>query len=650
LKKNDARFITFPAIAHWEFNHFIVVERWSSKHVDVLDPAMGRRKLTIEEFEEGFTGILMMLEPGAEFARQKSERALSLWTYLRSLPHMYGIIAQVIGTSLLLQILGLGAPLLTAIIVDTIIPAKANNLLMLLGLGMLFLILMQGVMKLLRTSLLIYLQTRIDAQMMLNFFEHMLSLPYRFFQLRLNGDLLSRVESNTAIRDLLTSQMVSTLLDGCSVVVYLIVLITQSTLIAGVTVAIGAFQVALLLATAPAIRRLTMRDLVAQGKTEGYLNEVLAGIATVKAAGAEQRALNRWTNLFFDEMNISIRRNYLVAVIGIVFEMLQFLSPLLLLWIGAIQVMNATMSIGTMLALNTLATLFLVPLSSLASSGQKIQIARAHFDRIADVLGSEPEQDAQQVYTPPKLRGRIDLRNVSFQYDPHTQTVLNGISLHIRPGQKVALVGKTGSGKSTLGKLLIGLITPTHGDILFDGIPLQQLHYQEVRKQFGVVLQEAFIFSGSVRENISFNSPEMDIAQIVKAARAAAIHDDIEKMPMGYETLLSEGGSVFSGGQRQRLALARALAHRPALLLLDEATSALDVTTERAVEQNLNSLACTQIVIAHRLSTIRNADLILVLDQGRIVEQGTHNQLLRHCGFYAQLIKIQVENGEIEAA
>jgi ABC-type bacteriocin/lantibiotic exporter with double-glycine peptidase domain len=330
--------------------------------------------------------------------------------------------------------------------------------------------------------------------------------------------------------------------------------------------------------------------------------------------------------------------------------MLQFLSPLLLLWIGAIQVMNATMSIGTMLALNTLATLFLVPLSSLASSGQKIQIARAHFDRIADVLGSEPEQDAQQVYTPPKLRGRIDLRNVSFQYDPHTQPVLNGISLHIRPGQKVALVGKTGSGKSTLGKLLIGLITPTHGDILFDGIPLQQLHYQEVRKQFGVVLQEAFIFSGSVRENISFNSPEMDIAQIVKAARAAAIHDDIEKMPMGYETLLSEGGSVFSGGQRQRLALARALAHRPALLLLDEATSALDVTTERAVEQNLNSLACTQIVIAHRLSTIRNADLILVLDQGRIVEQGTHNQLLRRRGFYAQLIKIQVENGEIEVA
>ena len=650
VKKHDPRFIALPAIIHWEFNHFMVVERWSSRHVDVVDPAVGRRRLSLEEFEEGFTGILLMLEPGAQFERRASARALSLWAYLRSLPHMYGVVAQVIGTSLLLQILGLGMPLLTAIIVDQIIPAKASNLLIVLGLGMLFLIVMQGVMKLLRTSLLIYLQTRIDAQMMLNFFEHLLSLPYRFFQMRFNGDLLARVDSNTAIRDLLTSQMVSTLLDGCTVIVYLIALLVESRLIAGITVAIGAFQVALLLATAPAIRRLTMRDLAAQGKTEGYLNEVLAGIATVKAAGAEQRALSRWTNLFFDEMNISIRRNYLLAVVGIAFEILQLLSPLLLLWIGAAQVINATMSLGTMLALNTLAVSFLGPLSSLATSGQKIQIARAHFDRLADVLESKPEQDLQQVMTPPRLRGRIDLRNVSFQYDPHSAPVLSEISLHIRPGQKVALVGKTGSGKSTLGKLLIGLITPTRGDILFDSIPLQQLNYQEVRRQFGVVLQEAFIFSGSVRDNIAFNNPEIDRDQIVKAAKAAAIHDDIEKMPMGYETLLSEGGSAFSGGQRQRLALARALANHPALLLLDEATSALDVTTERAVEQNMHGLSCTQIVIAHRLSTIRNADLILVLDQGRIVEQGTHRQLLRQRGFYAQLIKIQVENGEIEAA
>ncbi len=650
LKKNDFRFLTSPAIVHWEFNHFVVLERWSPRHVDLLDPALGRRRISPEEFEASFTGILLLLEPGAQFEQQPQTRAFSLRTYLRSLPRMRWILTQIIGASFLLQVIGLGAPLLTAIIVDYIIPTSASNLLMLLGMGMLFLILMQAVMKLLRTSLLIYLQTRVDAQMMLHFFDHLLSLPYRFFQMRLNGDLLARVESNSAIRDLLTSQMISTLLDGTSVLVYLIVLIEQSSLLAGVTVAIGAVQVGLLLATAPAIRHLTMRDLIAQGKTQGYLNEVLSGIATVKAAGAEQRALAHWTNLFFDETNISVRRSYLTSAVGIALELLQFLSPLLLLWIGAGLVIGGKMSLGSMLALNTLAVSFLVPLNSLAASGQKIQIARAHFDRLADVLGSEAEQDLRQAHMPPRLKGSIELRNVCFQYDPNTTPVLQDISLSIRPGQKVALVGKTGSGKSTLGKLLIGLITPTRGEILFDGIPLEKLNYQEVRRQFGVVLQEAFIFSGSVRSNIAFNDPEMDLARVIKAAQAAAIHEDIEKMPMGYETQLSEGGSVFSGGQRQRLALARALAHRPALLLLDEATSALDVTTEQAVERNLNRFSCTQIVIAHRLSTIRNADLILVLEQGRIVEQGTHQQLLRNGGFYARLIKTQLENGEIDAA
>ncbi|GCE20133.1 peptidase domain-containing ABC transporter [Dictyobacter kobayashii] len=298
LKKNDFRYLTLPAIAHWEFNHFVVVERYSGRHVDIIDPATGRRRLSYAEFEESFTGILIMLEPGASFERQASTRTLSLWTYLRTLPNMQGVVSQIIGISLLLQILGLGAPLLTQIIIDYIIPTKAANLLIMLGICMLFLIMMQGVMKLLRVSLLIYLQTRIDAQMMLHFLEHLLSLSYRFFQMRLNGDLLARTESNSAIRDLLTSQLISTLLDGSSVIIYLIVLIVQSKLFAGVTVVIGALQVGLLLTTASAIRHLTMRDLIAQGKTQGYLNEVLAGIATVKAAGAEQRALARWTNLF----------------------------------------------------------------------------------------------------------------------------------------------------------------------------------------------------------------------------------------------------------------------------------------------------------------------------------------------------------------
>ncbi|HEY5002285.1 MAG TPA: ABC transporter transmembrane domain-containing protein [Ktedonobacteraceae bacterium] len=649
LNLDDFRFVALPAIIHWEFNHFLVVERWSSNHIDVLDPAIGRRRLTREEFDEGFTGVAILLEPGAQFEQKAQTKALTLWSYMRSLLHMRTILFQIIGTSLLLQLLGLGAPLLTAVVIDNILPQKNPNILVVLGIGMLILILMQGITGFLRSSLLIYLQTRLDTDMMLNFFEHMLSLPYRFFQLRLNGDLLARMNSNLAIRDLLTNQLISTILDGGTVIVYFIILLLFSKLIAVTTLIIGFVQIFVLLVTSPAIRRLTQRDLEAQGKTQGYMNEILSGIATLKAAGAENRAFARWENLFFDEMNISLRLNYISSIVGSLLGIVGLLSPLLLLWIGATQVINGTMQVGTMLALNTLAIEFLGPLGSLASTGQSLQIIRAHFTRVADIIGTQPEQDPALVQTPHQLRGQIELKHVSFRYDQNAPLILNDINGKIKPGQKVALVGRTGSGKSTLGKLLVGLMLPTKGSIMFDGVPLDQLNYQDVRSQFGVVLQESFIFSGSVKDNIALNNPDMDMDRVIEAARIAAIDEDIEKMPMGYDTLVSEGGSAFSGGQRQRVALARALAHHPALLLLDEATSALDVVTEQAIERNLNRLPCTQVIIAHRLSTIRNADVIMVLDQGHIVEQGSHEQLLRGNGFYRHLIQTQLQNGEIAA-
>jgi ATP-binding cassette subfamily B protein len=647
VELDDFRFVTLPAIVHWEFNHFLIVERWSRTRVDVIDPALGRRTLTPEEFDEGFTGVAIMLEPGAQFEPRAPKRSLTLWSYIRSFLRMRAILFQVVGTSLLLQVLGLAGPLLTEVVIDHVLPAKDTSMLMILALGMLILILMQGIAAFLRSSLLIYLQTRIDTNMMLNFFEHLLSLPYRFFQLRLSGDLLARVNSNLAIRDVLTNQLISTLLDGGTVTVYFIILLLLSKVIAGIALAIGLVQVALLWVTSSALRRLTQRDLEAQGKTQGYMNEVLAGIATIKAAGAEHRAFHRWENHFFNEMNVSLRLSYLSAVVGNVFSMISMLSPLLLLWIGALQVVAGRMSIGFMLALNTLAVQFLVPLGALATSAQELQIVRAHFDRIADVVGTPPEQDIALVHTPRRLSGRIELKHVSFQYDQNAPLVLRDINLNIYPGQKVALVGRTGSGKSTLGKLLVGLITPTSGSILFDGIPLRQLNYQQVRSQFGSVLQESFVFSGSIKENIALNNPDLAMERIIEAAQLAAIASDIEKMPMGYDTLVSEGGSVFSGGQRQRLALARALANHPALLLLDEATSALDVVTEQIIAQNLRRLPCTQIIIAHRLSTIRNADLIVMLDQGSIVEQGTHEQLLSRNGFYARLIQTQLRAGEV---
>lgn len=650
LQENDFRFVSLPAIVHWGFNHFLVVERWTSHHVDLVDPAIGRRRVTAEEFDNSFTGVVLTFEAGVNFDRGAAKRHVNLAHYALNYAKLAPFsLLQILGASLLLQLFGLVVPALTALVVDTIVPDKLQGALALLAFGLLILFVAQLTTMLLRSTVLLYLQTKVDTQMMLGFFEQLLTLPVRFFQQRSSGDLLARLSSNTIVRDTISNQLVSSVLDGAFVLVYLIILFAVSPLFGFLVVLLGGLQIVLLTITTRAVRELAARELVAQGKSQGYATEALVGMVTLKASGAEHRALQRWSNLFFDQMNASVRRTYVSSVINTVLTTFQTFSPVLLLVFGTYLALNGSLQIGTMLALVSLATAFLTPLSSLVTTGQKLQLVHSHLERIADVMEAEPEQDLLRVRESPRLQGAISLDQVSFQYDPHSAPILNDISISITSGQKVAIVGRSGSGKTTLGNLLLGLSLPTSGEIFYDGIPLRTLDYQMVRSQFGVVTQASSIFSGSIRENISLNNPEMDMESVIRAARAAAIHDDIMGMPMEYETMVSEGGSALSGGQRQRLALARALANKPVLMLLDEATSALDVITERLVEQNLRELACTQIIIAHRLSTIRNADLILVLDGGKIVERGTHQELLAREGYYAGLIQSQLASGEITA-
>jgi ATP-binding cassette subfamily B protein len=653
LPESDLHDIHLPAIVHWEFNHFIVVERWTPDHADVIDPASGRKRLSAEEFSNGFTGVVMQLAPGPAFAqlvkqaREVGRPHLNLRTYaLRYLKQSPLIVVQIVGVTLLLQLFGLTMPLLTKIVIDRIIPFNMYNILGILGIGLLVLLITQSTTTLLRSLLLIFLQTRIDTQMQPAFFKHMLHLPLRFFLQRSSGDILTRVASNTTIRNILSTELISTFLDGSLAVITLLFLFAQSWLFGVIIFVIGLTQALLLLLTTPLIQRLNMSNLEANGRSQGYATEVLTSITTIKAAGAEEQAFERWTKLFYKQLALSLRQSYLTTTISLLSSTVRAFAPFGLLWLGTQEVLAGMMPVGTMLALNALAAFCLDPLVSLIKSVQQFQLIQAHLERLADIMDTEPEQDTNLVHPPPRLRGAIQLKHVSFRYATDTPPILTDITLNVAARQKVAIVGKTGSGKSTLGKILLGLCLPTQGDIAYDGIPLRMMNYQMVRSQFGVVLQDADIFSGTMRENISFNNPTVTWEQIVQAAQAAELHDDITRMPMGYETYVSEGGNALSGGQRQRLALARALVHQPAILLLDEATSALDVGTERAIERNLRRLCCTQILIAHRLSTIRNADLILVLDQGQIIETGTHAELLRKKGYYATLIAHQLADQE----
>jgi ATP-binding cassette, subfamily B, bacterial len=629
------RSVALPAIAHWQDNHFVVVTGITDRHVAVVDPQIGRQRLSWAEVDASLGRVVVSLSPGPDF-RARKVRETPFWRIYLSgllrLPGTRGLLLQVLAASLLLQVLGLAVPFVSRSVVDG--TASATSL---LGLGVVLVVLAQLVTVLLRSALLIYLQGRLDARSMLGFCAHLLSLPLRYFEQRSTGDITMRIGSLAILREVLTSQTLSAALDTVLVLSYLGILFALDVTIGLAVLAVVVVAIAVLVGTTRRVRERMAADVAAQSRLQGHVVESLEGIATIKALAAEAHALDRWAELFFGWMQATLRRGYLAAAIDAVAVSLRALTPLLVLWIAITRVRDGSMGPGTMLAVTWLSAAIVTPLSSVLSNGQRLQLAGAQLQRLADVLRTEPQQPGDAA---PRLTGRIDLDAVGYRYDPVGPPVLQDVSLSVRPGQRVAVVGRTGAGKTTLGMVLLGLYPASAGELRFDGVALSAL--TPVRGQIGVVLQDPFVFSGTIRQNIAFHDPDVDPERIEWAARVACLHEDIAAMPLRYDTRLAERGTGLSGGQRQRLALARALVRKPAILLLDEATSHLDAATEARVHRNLAEIACTQIVIAHRLSTIRDADQIVVLDQGRIVQCGTHDELLAEPGCYTDLVAAQL--------
>jgi ATP-binding cassette subfamily B protein len=642
LDVEHLHFLPPGSILHWEFNHFVVFERVTKKGVEIVDPGMGPRLVPHAKFGGSFTGVALVFDTNDEFEPKRRGRGRFGW-YLTQLAAQREVLSRVVVTSVLLRVFALAFPLVTAVIVDRVVPRNDRNLLLVVAIGLGGLLVFQMITTLVRSHLLLQLRTNLDTRLTLGFVDYLSRLPYDFFQRRSAGDLMMRVNNNATVRELLTSNTLSAMLDGVLVIGYAALIVVIAPIMGAIVVGLGIVQIAVFYIARRGYRELLTRSLEAQARSQSYLVELLHGMETLKAAAAESRAVERWSNLYVDELNVSLDRGRLSARVDAFGSLLSGGSPLAILLIGALQVVSGALSLGEMLAINSLAIGLLTPLSAMVNSALQLQLIGGYMDRIEDVLRTSPEQTGKDVARAPKLSGRVSLQNVSFRYGDNLPFVVRDVSVDIRAGMTVAIVGRSGCGKSTLARLVAGLYRPTEGRVMFDGHDLMHLELKSLRRQIGVVFQSPSLFAGSIRTAISLSDPGASLERIVEVARLAAVDDDIRAMPMGYDTVLADGGASLSGGQRQRVALARSLLHKPALLILDEATSALDSETERRVSKNLEDLRCTRIVLAHRLSTIVNADLILVMDAGEVVESGTHHELLSRGQHYARLVAAQLQ-------
>ena len=543
---SDLEYLECGAILHWELRHFVVFEEFTSRGAHIVDPAFGRRHVTHEELKHSLTGVALSFQPTEDF-EPVGKRSHGMGRYLREISAHSGLVGRLLVSSVVLQLLALALPILTGLLVDRVVPRGDYQLLSILSAGLAAIVIFNFLISLIRARLMLYLRTQLDAKITLKFLEHLINLPYAFFQQRSAGDLMMRLNSNAHIREILTSSTLSGLLDSSLVSLYLILLFFTHVPMSLLVLGLGLLRVVLFLLIRRRQRELMSESLQAQARSRSYQIEMLAGIETLKAQGAERRAVSHWSNLFVDELNVTLARGRLDAIFNSLLGALDTGSPLIILTFGGLQVLQGDLSLGTMLALSALATGLLAPLSALVSTGVQLQLLGSYLERINDVLETPREQQPEEVTPAPQLTGRITLEAVSFRYSPLLPPAIDDVSIDITPGSFVALVGVSGAGKSTLARLLLGLYQPSAGRILYDGIDLATLDLPSVRGQLGIVPQQPYLFAGTVRQNIAQAAPHLPLERLVEAARLAHLHDEILAMPMGYETVLADGGSSLSG-------------------------------------------------------------------------------------------------------
>ena len=635
------RLIT-PCMVAWR-GSFVIVTASNAAGLTLASPAQGWKQLSpaqiAEEYPEGLEVLLL------ERSIDTPEKTFGPSWFWPALKRYRGMLLQVLLASFVVQLFTLANPLLIQVIIDKVISQRSLDTLQILGIALVVVTLMEGVIGSLRTFLFTDTTNRIDLRLGAEVIDHLLRLPLGYFDQRPVGELGTRVAELEKIRNFLTGQALITVLDALFSVIYIAVMFIYSWLLTIIALLVLPIQIGLTLLGAPLFRRQYRQAAEENARTQSHLVEVLTGIQTVKAQNVEMVSRWKWQDLYARYISRTFEKTITATFLNESSQVLQKLSQLMVLWVGATLVLSGEMTLGQLIAFRIISGYVTQPLLRLSSIWQNIQELRVSFERLADVVDTpEESSQADRANIPlPSVEGDVVFENVSFSFAPNLPEVLTNVDLHVPQGTFLGIVGQSGSGKSTLMKLLPRLYRPNKGRILIDGYDIDKVELYSLRRQIGIVPQDPLLFSGTISENIALTNPEATSESIVRAARIAAAHDFIMKLPAGYSTPVGERGASLSGGQRQRIAIARTLLSNPLLLVMDEATSALDYDTEREVCNNLRDELqnTTVFFITHRLSTIRRADRIVMMHQGAIVETGTHDELMALKGRYYALYRQQ---------
>ncbi|MFM7407911.1 MAG: NHLP family bacteriocin export ABC transporter peptidase/permease/ATPase subunit [Cuspidothrix sp.] len=644
--------ITPPFIVFWNFNHFVVVEGFAGKTVYLNDPGTGPRKVTFDEFDQAFTGVVLVTEPGTDFQKGGKKKGIINAMKSRLASSRQALIFCLVA-GLILTIPRLALPAFMQVFIDEILVENRTEWLRPMLMGMVLLALMRGLLARIRLDYLRKLLVKLSVSMSGQFIWHTIRLPIAFYAQRFAGEISSRAELNNQVAEVLSGRLATTVIDSMMMVFYAVIMLFYDPLLTLIAVLFAAANFVALQSLSRNRVDANIRLSQETGKVGGVAISGIQSIETVKASGLEGDLFAQFVGYYTKTINAQQELGLPTRLLGTLPTVLTSLAVTSILVVGGLRVMQGSLSIGALVAYQSLTQEFLNPVNDLVNFGSTLQDLEADLNRLDDVLENpiDPEAERQVEATNPqwtsynqdsfKLQGYIQLENLSFGYSRLDDPLIKDLSFTLKPGQRVALVGGSGSGKSTVAKLLTGLYQSWSGKILLDGIPREEIPRPVLANSLAMVEQEIFLFAGTVRENLTLWDPTVPDEDMIRACEDAAIHDLILNMPGGYNSQLTEGGMNLSGGQRQRLEIARALVRNPSVLVLDEATSALDAETELIIDRNLRRRGCSCVVVAHRLSTIRDCDEIIVLSRGKVVQRGTHDQLRSKPGFYTRLIGTQ---------